>query len=122
MKNTSEKKEVNEEAEVSAQAKTTSPEQDKLNAVRELLFGQNVKEYREEIQEVKDLTDKNKVETDQSIDSTKVEILQKLDQLSKQFDERSVQIEKKLEALSESSVDRNNLASMLKDIATRLES
>ncbi|MEQ9404810.1 MAG: hypothetical protein RIM99_14560 [Cyclobacteriaceae bacterium] len=125
MKNTSEKKEVKEQeetTEVSAQVKTTSPEQDKLDAVRELLFGQNVKEYREEIQEVKDLTDKNRSEANQSIESTKVEILQKLDQLSKQFEERSAQIEKKVETLAGSSVDRNNLAALLKDIASRLES
>lgn len=100
----------------------SSQEQDKLDAVRDLLFGQNVKEYRDEIKELKDHVRQNRSEIDKSIQGTNAEVLKKLDELNKQFEKRSGQIEEKLETLLKSKVDRSSLAGLLKDIATQLES
>ena len=114
-------KEKLNDADTTGQA-VSSQEQDKLDAVRDLLFGQNVKEYRDEIKELKDHVKQNRSEIDKSIEGTNVEVLKKLEELSKQFEKRSGQIEEKLESLLQSKVDRSSLASMLKDIASKLES
>ncbi|MEP1095852.1 MAG: hypothetical protein ABJG78_12125 [Cyclobacteriaceae bacterium] len=115
------KEKVND-ADAANQAPVSSQEQDKLDAVRDLLFGQNVKEYREEIQELKEHVKQNRSEIDKSIEGTNVEVLKKLEELSDQFEKRSGQIEEKLEELLKSKVDKSSLAGLLKDIATQLES
>ncbi|MEP5611506.1 MAG: hypothetical protein ABJP45_04620 [Cyclobacteriaceae bacterium] len=97
-------------------------EQDKLDAVRDLLFGQNVKEYRDEIKELKEHVKQNRSEIDKSIEGTNVEVLKKLDHLTKQFEQRSTQMEEKLQVLLKSKIDKSNLASLLKDVAAQLES
>lgn len=115
-------KEKLNDIDTASQPSVSSQEEDKLDAVRDLLFGQNVKEYRDEIKELKDHVRQNRSEIDNSIEGTNVEVLKKLDELSKQFEKRSGQIEEKLEALLKSKVDRSSLAGLLKDIATQLES
>jgi len=105
-----------------ADQSVSAQEEDKLDAVRDLLFGQNVKEYRDEIKELKEHVKQNKSEIDKSIEGTNVEVLRKLDELSTQFEQRSNQMEEKLEVLLKSKVDKSNLAGLLKDIAAQLES
>ena len=117
MKKTDEK----EEQDQSINSNPSSPEQDKLDAVRELLFGQNVKEYRDDIQDVRDFIQKNQEKTDQKIDSTKEDILQKLDALDQKLDETKKDLQNQIGSLSNSKVDRSSLANLLKELANQLE-
>ncbi len=122
MGNPTDKKEKLNDSESSGRSAISSQEQDKLDAVRDLLFGQNVKEYREEIKDLKDHVKQNRSEIDQSIDGAQKEVLKKIDELNKQFEKRSDQMEEKLEALLMSKVDKSSLAGLLRVIATQLES
>ena len=120
MKDTKAKKEELEEN--NTESPTTSIEKDKLDAVRDLLFGQNVKEYREEIQDVKELIEANQSTTDQKVESTKVELLQKLDQLNSHFEEKIKLLESHLSSIEKTKTNKVELANLLKDIASKLES
>ncbi|MEP0986488.1 hypothetical protein [Ekhidna sp.] len=97
-------------------------EQDKLEAVRDLLFGQNVKEYRGEISELKQFISKNRDEIESSISNLESKYSKKLDDLDKVLKDRFKTIEKNMEVMSESKMDRGQLAKFLRDLANQIES
>ena len=100
----------------------TSAELDKLDAVRDLLFGQNVKEYREEFKELKDMILQEKKDTDGIISKVQSEIMKKLDQLDKKIDQSNQELAQKLNELSQAKTDRESLAVLLKNMADKLTS
>lgn len=101
-------------------------EVDKLEAVRDLLFGQNVKEYRDEFKDLKDLIQDNRKEIDKSASEFKSEILEKLekldDKINQKIDDTSREIKDKLSTLSEDKADRKKIANLLSDMARQLDS
>lgn len=104
----------------------TQQEVDKLEAVRDLLFGQNVREYRDEFKELKDLLKSHRDELDKSADDFKTEILDKLQKLDEKFDAKidatSKEINERLDTLSNDKADRKRIASLLSDMAQQLDS
>lgn len=100
-------------------------EVDKLEAVRDLLFGQNVKEYRDEFKELKDLITSNRKEIDQSAADFKSDVLEKLekldDKINKKIDDTSQEIKDKLSALADDKADRKKIANLLSDMARQLD-
>ena len=104
----------------------TQQEVDKLEAVRDLLFGQNVREYRDEFKELKDLLKSHRDEIDKTADSFKTDVLSKLDNLDNKFsakiEETSNELNKRLDALSNDKADRKRIANLLSDMAKQLDS
>jgi hypothetical protein len=100
-------------------------EVDKLEAVRDLLFGQNVKEYRDEFKELKDLLQENRREIDKSAADFKSEVLEKLekldDKINQKIEDTSREIKDKLNALSDDKADRKKIANLLSDMARQLD-
>lgn len=111
-------KETNDKTEESA----TSPEQAKLEAVRDLLFGQNVKEYRDEIKEVRDLISEKESDINSTIDQMESDLVKRIDGLEERIDDELKAINKQLKELSSDKVDRKQLSTLLMDLAKQLES
>ena len=97
-----------------SQQNALDKEQEKLNAVRNLLFGQNVEEYRNEFEEVKKIIQNEKESSDQALAGLKEEINTRLDKIEKSLNTR-------LDQLDDSKTDRKQLANLLHDIANKLE-
>ncbi|MEO9869151.1 hypothetical protein [Ekhidna sp.] len=99
---------------------------DRLEAVRDLLFGQNVQEYRDEFKELKDLLQQQRDELEQQSTSAETQMLDRLGQLEKklsdQLTEATKEINTRLDALSNDKADRKQLAKLLQSIASELES
>ncbi|MFK7952783.1 MAG: hypothetical protein AB8B73_08025 [Ekhidna sp.] len=110
-----------------SQTTEMSPQEtDKLEAVRDLLFGQNVKEYRDEFKELKDLIQENRAEIDKSAADFRSDVLEKLESLdekiNKKIDDTSQEIKDQLNSLSEAKADRKKIANLLSDMAKQLDS
>ncbi len=88
----------------------TQEELNKLDAVRDLLFGQNVKEYRQEIRELK-----------QELDKSDSQLSKRLDDLSSKLEDRLKEIEGQLKVLAEDKVDRNSLAEAFSSLAKSIQ-
>lgn len=99
---------------------------DKLEAVRDLLFGQNVQEYQTEFKEIRDLIQSNREEVEKSSTDFKFEILNKIDQMNesinRKIDATASDLSGKIEEITDSKADRKKIASLLQDMAQQLES
>lgn len=109
------------------QAPESVPESDnRLEAVRELLFGQNVQEYRGDIKEIRDLIEQQREEVDQQASDLEQKLLQKLDESEQRVTEliqSSVeQINAQLDQLTKDKVHRKELAEHLIALANKLDS
>ncbi len=97
----------------------------RLEAVRDLLFGPNDQQYRQEFKEIKDQITQNRTDLDKSSETLKSDLLDRIEKLEKKVDDDvnslksdlSTQIEK----LNDGKVDRLQLAKLLQDIAKKLE-
>jgi hypothetical protein len=102
-----------------------SEEQQKLNAVRDLLFGQNVKEYRGEFDELKKIIKEEKTENEHSVSDLKNDIIKRLDtleeKLNRKIDDASKNLNERLDQINENKADRKKIASILHDLASKLE-
>lgn len=98
----------------------SSAEQDKLNAVRDLLFGQNVREYRDEFKELKEMIHTEQKEREQAVSEVRSEVLGKLEKLDQKLDKTNKELIDKLNQLAKT--DKETLAELLKDMANKLTS
>lgn len=101
-------------------------ETQKLNAVRELLFGKHDKQYRTEFEGVKALVNKNKDESDVAQAELKSQIMSRLDQLeislNQKIDDTTQTLTARLDQLADDKADKKKVASLLHDLARQLES
>jgi len=112
----------NNDAQVSA---AQDQEQKKLNEIRNLLFGQNVQEYRSEFGELKSIIQENKSESEQSLAEFQSDVLQRLEQLENKINEAMMasnqSITQRLDELDDRKSDRKTIASILHQLASQLE-
>lgn len=96
----------------------------RLEAVRELLFGQNVEEYRGDIKEIRDLIRDQRQEIDAQSADLESRLVKKLDESEKRVTElinSSVdQINQQLDQLTQDKVHRKELADQLIAMAKKL--
>lgn len=99
---------------------------DRLEAVRELLFGQNVQEYRGEIKELKDLIKSHRSELDKESDNLEKDITKRLESLEtkliSRIDALNNKINEKISSLEEAKVSKKDLANLLTNLASKLNS
>ena len=97
----------------------------RLEAVKELLFGQNVQEYREEFKEIRDqisALDKQLGEKNEKLRSSLSDRIDKLErELNSQLSAMNESIQEKLKSMDDSKVDKKYLASLLTNIAKKLD-
>ncbi|WP_055447025.1 hypothetical protein [Lacinutrix mariniflava] len=89
----------------------------KIDAIKQLIFGENIQEYNHEFEAVKkDILDKKK-ELENLIDDVKVELLQNIDNLSTDINIRITELENtlddKADALDEKKLDRKLFGDLL---------
>lgn len=111
--------------QVQQQPDPLTEESQKLNAVRELLFGQNVKEYRDEFDELKKLIKDHKKDFERENSDLKNDVLDRIDKMDEKFNNRlddSIKsINDKLDKLNDDKADRKKMASVLHSLASQLE-
>jgi len=89
----------------------------KFDAIKQLIFGENIQEYNHEFEAVKqDILNKKK-ELEHLVDDVKVELLQNIDNLSTDINIRITELENtfqdKVDTLEDKKIDRKILGDLL---------
>jgi len=96
----------------------------KIDAVKELLFGQNMQEYDARFNQLQELILKNSKEYQTLFKSSQKELIQELQktnrELAKRIEKLEATLQDKVHELKESKVDRQHLSSLLNDLASKL--
>jgi len=107
---------------MSEEAPKTEKEIEKLSAIRDIIFGNEIKEYNQEFTEIKKIIDSNKSELDKKDEALNSNLSKKIDELSAKMESRLNELDKKLSALSEEKTDRQKLGDLLEKIGQELKS
>lgn len=94
---------------------------EKINAIRDIIFGHDMAEYSEQFNDVRNLIADNS----QSLIDNKEDILQRLDGLQSQFNESLRNLENRLtdqiEQLQLEKTDRKMLGTLLEEIGKKIK-
>ncbi len=97
----------------------------KIDAIKELIFGSNIKEYANEFKEIKQLIDSNKEEQSYQLEQTKNDLVDLIDDLKKdlnrQLDELHLSMTREIDRLEEQKTDRSLLVNLFSDMAKKIE-
>lgn len=108
----------NEEVTTSANAPA---EIQKINAIRDIIFGHEMEDYEQQFNEVKDLIADN----EQRIIDNKEDILQRMDALQDQFNNALRSLENRMndeiEKLQFEKTDRKMLGTLLEEIGKKIK-
>ncbi len=96
----------------------------KIDAIKNLIFGDNIQEYDTEFQAVKkDILNKKK-ELESIIDDTRSELMQAIDNLSTDLNIRITEVEdafnKKADALDDKKLDRKQFGKLLMNLGEKI--
>ena len=98
----------------------------KIDAIKNLIFGENIEQYNSEFQSVKKDIDAQKEKLESYIDDVRNELMQSIDSLSTDVNIRITDLEDSLnaktEALTEAKVDRNQLGKLLINLGEKIRS
>jgi len=96
----------------------------KIDAIKQLIFGENMQAYDSEFETLKKDILKKKEELEQLIDEVKTELLQNIDNLSTDINiritELEASLEDKTEALDEKKVDRKLLGELFTKLGEKI--
>lgn len=89
----------------------------KIDAIKQLIFGENIQEYNTEFEAVKQDILQKKKELEALMDDVKAELLQNIDNLSTDINIRITELENNLEnkadALADKKLDRRDFGDLL---------
>lgn len=114
---------------MSKKIKHTEPElsQDsssKIEAIKNLIFGENIQQYNSEFETLKKVIDAQKAALESYIDEVRGELMQSIDALSTDVNIRITDLEdslnEKTETLTEQKVDRRELSKMLISLGEKI--
>ena len=91
--------------------------EDKLNAIKEIIFGENIKAYDSELKQLKEELKQQKAAIDQDILALKGDIKQ----MKKEVEERMDSLKAELKTLDKAKSDRNKLGELLEEMAKKLK-
>jgi gas vesicle protein len=98
----------------------------KIEAIKNLIFGENIEQYNSEFETLKKDLDKKKKALEGYIDEVREELMQSIDSLSTDVNIRITDLEDALnaraEALSEEKVDRKELGKLLISLGEKISS
>ncbi|MCW5519023.1 fructose 1,6-bisphosphatase [Aureitalea sp. L0-47] len=98
----------------------------KIEAIKNLIFGENIEQYDSEFETLKKDLDKKKKALESYIDEVREELMQSIDSLSTDVNIRITDLEDSLnakaEALSEEKVDRKQLGKLLISLGEKISS
>jgi len=98
----------------------------KIEAIKNLIFGENIQEIDGEFNTLKKAVDTQKLHLENYIDEVRNELMQSIDSLSTDVNIRITDLEDalnaKTEALAESKVDRKQLGKLLINLGEKISS
>ena len=98
----------------------------KIEAIKNLIFGENIQEIDSEFSTLKKAVDTQKAHLENYIDEVRNELMQSIDSLSTDVNIRITDLEdamnSKTEALAESKVDRKQLGQLLISLGEKISS
>ncbi|MEL6812588.1 MAG: fructose 1,6-bisphosphatase [Bacteroidota bacterium] len=98
----------------------------KIEAIKNLIFGENIEQYDSEFDKVRKEIDKKKAALENYIDEVRNELMQSIDSLSTDINIRITDLEDNLqaktEALTEEKVDRRQLGKLLISLGEKISS
>lgn len=115
-------------------AKKTTPEKEKspmdssskIEAIKNLIFGENIQQYDSEFETLKNEIDKKKALLENYIDEVRNELMQSIDSLSTDVNIRITDLEDSLQAktdaLADEKVDRKELGKLLISLGEKISS
>lgn len=95
-------------------------ELDKLDAIKEIIFGQNIREYEKEFNEIRQFINNNLNAIDKEFDSAKKLLAETEKKIIQKMDANHQEVLKKIADLDEKKVDRKKLGKYLSDIGEKL--
>lgn len=109
-------------------AKPTPPVENdntsKIEAIKNLIFGENIAEYNSEFEDIKADINKKKAILEELIETTRTELNQSIDNLGTDLNIRITEledsIENKIENLEEKKVDRKLLGDLLIKLGNKI--
>lgn len=98
----------------------------KIEAIKNLIFGENIQQYNSEFETLKKEIDTQKQQLENYIDEVRNELMQSIDSLSTDVNIRITDLEDSLnaktEALTEEKVDRKQLSKLLINLGEKIGS
>ncbi len=96
----------------------------RLEAIKNLIFGENIQQIDQDFQGLKTLIEQRKEELDNYIEDTRKELMHSIDNLSTDLNIRITDLESSLEekanALNHKKVDRTTLGNMLVSLGEKI--
>ncbi len=97
----------------------------RIDAIKELIFGENMQEYDAEFKDVKDLIAKTKQELTDQLEKAREGLINDIEQLranmNEQLDELRKDTDNRIYDLQDAKADRRDLGKMLHEVADKLE-
>ncbi len=110
-------------------SKATNPPQDsssKIEAIKNLIFGENIEQYDSQFNTLKKEIDRRKAELENYVDEVRNELMQSIDSLSTDVNIRITDLEDNLQAktnsLAEEKLDRKTLGKLLINLGEKISS
>ncbi len=96
----------------------------KIEAIKNLIFGENIQEYDSEFEKIKQDIRKKQQELSSLVDEVRAELMQNVDNLSTDLNIRITELENSLndkaDELQHTKVDRDLLGDLLVDLGNRI--
>ncbi len=97
----------------------------KIEAIKELIFGEDMQLYNQQFSEIKDVIESRRQEMESYMDSIKQELVTNLDNLNTDMNIRITELEKALESrldkIDGAKVDRKALGKSLESLGKKLQ-
>jgi archaellum component FlaC len=105
-------------------ASTTSESAQRLEAIKNLIFGENIQQIDQDFQSIKNHIEKRKEELENLIDDTRKELNKTIDNLATDLNIRITDLEnsmnEKTDELNHKKVDRNLLGTLLVSLGEKI--
>ncbi len=109
-----------------SQGSASSDSTSKIEAIKNLIFGENIEQYDSEFDTIRKEIKSKKEKLESYIDEVRNELMQSIDSLSTDVNIRVTDLEDSLqaktEALTEDKMDRKELGKLLKNLGEKLSS
>ena len=119
------KQQAPKEPEVTDQTPNGLANDQKIDAIKEIIFGANMQQYEQEFTSIKELIQSLKEETFQKIDALKSTMEETFDNLEKDMNNRIDGLEadmtKEMERVDDAKLDRHLMGDMLRQIADKIQ-
>ena len=94
---------------------------DKLDAIKEIIFGENIKAYDHEFKQLKDHINKLQADNKKMLEESESAFNEKIDSLKNTLKEDLAELRSNIESLSNSAASRTQVSTLLNEMADKLK-